>query len=214
MMRRLTWLACLVAVLPMAVNAQITVGARGGLNLSSLRGDDVEDLDGTTGFHFGAFADFGVSDVFSVQPEILLSQKGAEESEGDATLSINLSYLEIPVLAKVRIPTAGQVGGHLLAGPAVSFETGCEVEGSGGGVTATVDCDDPEFDGGLERKSVDFGAMFGGGVSVDVGTVVVTFETRYNLGLIDINDVAEPDASAVKNGNLMFSLAVGFPIGQ
>ena len=211
MVLRIVGTLLLVAV-PLAANGQITLGARGGLNLSSLRGDDVEDLDGKTGFHFGAFADFSLSDVFSIQPEILLSQKGAEESEQGVTASINLSYAEIPVLAKIKIPSSGKVGGHVVAGPAIAFETKCEVEVEGDGASAAVDCDADELEGDFDRKTLDLGLLFGGGMSVDVGGVVLSLETRYNLGILDLNDDPSPDVSAVRNGNLMFTVGVGIPL--
>ena len=211
MLPRLVGTLLLVAV-PLAAHGQITLGARGGLNLSSLRGDDVEDLDGKTGFHFGAFAEFGLSDLFSIQPEILLSQKGAEESEQDVTASINLSYAEIPILAKVKIQSSGKVGGHVLAGPAIAFETNCEIEVEGDGASVTADCDADELEGDFDRKTLDLGLLFGGGVSLDVGSVVVSFETRYNLGILDLNDDPSPGSSAVRNGNLMFTVGVAMPL--
>ena len=50
-------------------------GKKQGLTFSNVTGD--LDLDGRTGFHLGAVAELGISDKFSIQPEIDLFFTGS-----------------------------------------------------------------------------------------------------------------------------------------
>ncbi len=65
-----------------SVNAQeVTFGAKAGLNLASVSGDNTDEIDGRTAFHVGAIAEIAISDVFSVQPELLYSAQGLTYKE-------------------------------------------------------------------------------------------------------------------------------------
>src|SRR5688572_22040218 len=91
-------------------NAQVSIAPRVGVNLSTIGytdGDDDlvdflnEDKTNTTGILFGFAANFQVNEMFSVQPEILFSQKGYKlENEGD-WVKEKLNYLEVPLLARL-----------------------------------------------------------------------------------------------------------------
>ncbi len=89
-------------------------GVKGGVNLASALGDGADkmykDINSVTQYHFGAYAQIGVTNRFSIQPELLYQRKGfkvkGEESfaAGSTTAtvgdekSIKLSYLSVPVL--------------------------------------------------------------------------------------------------------------------
>ncbi|WP_304038414.1 outer membrane beta-barrel protein [Mesonia mobilis] len=70
-------------------NAQ-EFGVKAGVNLANLNTDG--DIDGKTSFYLGAVAEFGLSESFALQPELVYSMQGADE--------LDLSYINIPVLAK------------------------------------------------------------------------------------------------------------------
>ena len=60
-----------------SANAQVKFGARAGLNLASMTGDDAAgDLDGRTSLHLGVTAEIEISDSFSLQPELTYSGQG------------------------------------------------------------------------------------------------------------------------------------------
>ena len=76
--------------------AQSKYGVRAGLNVSNL---DYEPgpLFGNThrnGFAIGFFAEYGLSESFSISPEIQFSAEGAKEEEH------RLDYIQLPVLFK------------------------------------------------------------------------------------------------------------------
>src|SRR6476620_11456259 len=95
----------LVAIAVMAfgfTNAQQTrFGIKGGLNVSTVVGGDVDNTKSLVGFHVGGLAEIHVVEKFFIQPELLYSTQGTKidgpfGTDGD----VKLNYLNIPVLAK------------------------------------------------------------------------------------------------------------------
>jgi hypothetical protein len=97
-------------------NAQgnINFGAKAGLNLATLTGD-VQGEETKTGFHIGGMAEISLNDKFSVQPELLFSTQGTDSEFGDD--GINLSYINLPVMAKYYVTE----GLSIEAGPQIGF---------------------------------------------------------------------------------------------
>ena len=77
----------------------VNFGVKAGLNFASLNGDDVDALDGRTGYHFGLVAEIGISDNFSIQPEAIYSAQGAKLGDVD----FNVDYITVPVLAEFSL---------------------------------------------------------------------------------------------------------------
>ena len=71
-------------------------GAKAGLNLASIGGDET-DVKSLTSFHVGGVAEIMISDKFSVQSEIVYSAQGTRAEEGDGELK--LDYINIPVFS-------------------------------------------------------------------------------------------------------------------
>jgi opacity protein-like surface antigen len=73
-------------------------GLKAGVNFAELWGEDaIPESDRKTGYSFGAFASFKLSENFTVQPEAIWSLQG-ESSESNGRYKI--SYLNIPVMFK------------------------------------------------------------------------------------------------------------------
>ncbi len=116
------------------------------------------------------------------------------------TAGLELTYIEVPVLATIIFPTgpASKVAPFIFAGPAIGIEVGCKVKAEVFGVSTSVDCDE----GGLATKSVvDIGAMFGGGLQFETGPASVVLEVAYTLGFVNIDDTPMATES-IKNRNL------------
>ena len=100
------------------------IGIKAGVNFASLHGSDKDllgDVSGHTNFHAGVFAQFALSNFFSVQPEVLYSRKGYERN--DSTFRLN--YFDVPVLAVFNISDNFSV--HL--GPQVGILIAAKQEG-------------------------------------------------------------------------------------
>lgn len=182
-----------IAIVGFTVNAQdISLGAKAGVNLAAITGEDTDDLDGRTSFHVGAVVEISVSEKFSVQPELLFSGQGATLSEDGMDIDFKLDYINVPVIAKVYV---GE-GFSLEAGPQLGFLINSEIEGG----DLAIDIKD-------YVKGIDLGVNFGLGYKLDNG---LNFGARYNLGLTDGNDDEEfwESSEAFKNG--VFQISVGY----
>ncbi len=179
-------LVTVIAVLGLTnINAQkVEFGAKAGLNLAFITGDNTEDFKPNTDFHVGVMAEWKITNKFSLQPEIIYSGQGSDiniESEG----RISLYYLNIPVIGKYYVTERLS----LEAGPQVGYLLSTK-----GG---TIDYKDL-------LHTTDYGVNFGVGYKLDNG---LNFTARYNLGLSNINNV---DGFSEKNRNGVFQLSVGY----
>lgn len=187
-------------------NAQdVKFGVKAGLNLANFSTSESEisdELKPLTGLHLGGFVELGLSDQFAIQPELLFSMQGAKadyEEEGySETGKTKLSYLSIPVLAKIYFTPEL----YLEVGPQLGFLLSAKsiYEISFQGVEET---EEEVIDEGLE--SIDFGLGFGGGYFF---TDNLFLGARYNLGLTNID--AETDEITVKNSVINVSLGYRF----
>jgi hypothetical protein len=106
--------ALLVAAVAPAAHAQgIRFGVKAGANLSNLSGDLVnqDQYKNRFGFQGGVMVNFGLSDIISIQPEVLYSQKGFKYADQQYTVlgntfrntgNVRYDYLDVPILVRVR----------------------------------------------------------------------------------------------------------------
>jgi len=212
-MNTLVRLALPVALLAAApLQAQTTIGVKGGLNVASVSTDvpDLEDItESKTGFVGGAYASFDLG-MFAIQPELLYSQKGFKGTDTGLDAQFKTNYFEIPVLVKLQFPLE-TIRPAVYVGPVVSFETSCKLGLAQGDISADFDRDSPEADVG-DRKTTDFGGVFGANLDLFVGPVILTVDGRYQLGLSNLNDDLNAPDESVKNRVWQFMAGVGFPI--
>lgn len=100
-----------------SAQAQVGVGLRVGANYSGWQGDGAGDNDRIFGGHAGLTANIPVSadNFFSIQPEVLLSMKGASMNDND----LRIYYLDVPLLARVNAAPL-----YFEAGPQLSVRVG------------------------------------------------------------------------------------------
>ncbi|MCP2028796.1 hypothetical protein L1276_003967 [Flavobacterium sp. HSC-32F16] len=164
------------------VNAQeIKFGVKGGLNFSTVSGDNTESINYVTSYNLGVVSEIPLSEKFSFQPEVIYSRQGYTFNND----IVALNYLNIPLMAKYYVTK----GLSVEAGPQIGFLLSAKNE--------KIDVKDA-------FKTVDFGVNFGVGYKLENG---LNFGARYNLGLSDINDI---DNSSSKNKNGVFQISVGY----
>lgn len=174
--------------------AGMHAGIKGGVNIANLSVDDAELADSRNGMAVGGWVQLPVAPMFSVQPEAYFSMKGDSQEDAGVTQSLNLSYLEVPVLAKATFGAPGSpISPSLFAGPSfgINLSSKGEVEGAGAGFDGETDYKDV-------TKSTEFGLVLGGGV--EFGNVGI--DVRYNKGLTNVSD----DGSGTEIKNNVFSI--------
>ena len=184
-------------------NAQdVKFGAKAGLNISSITGDNTEDVSSKIGFQVGGFAEIKISDKFAIQPELLYSAQGAKSKNSELggtsiyKSTIKLAYLNIPLMAKYYVAE----GFSLEAGPQLGFLLSAENEAtvSFEGESETESADNKE-----DFNSIDFGFNLGAGYDV---TENINLGVRYSIGLSNI----VKDSEDFKQNNSNIAIAVGY----
>jgi hypothetical protein len=113
-----------VAVLFIAVSGMaqkpFKFGIKAGANLSNFNGITASNVESKmlVGFYAGGYLKFNFTKLFSLQPELLFSNQGATIESGTSTHDYKVSYINIPVIAKVNFPG----GMYVEAGPQVGFK--------------------------------------------------------------------------------------------
>jgi Outer membrane protein beta-barrel domain len=173
--------------------AQMRAGVKGGLNVSNLYIDDIDDENARYGFNAGIYGQIFSTDAFAIQPELLYSTKGSRaEYDGliDQTIKYNLNYLDLPVLAVFKLGESAEI--HI--GPYASYLLGANISYSGDAANGSDDVDKDNL------KSFDYGLA--GGFGLNFGTLQVG--ARYNYGFVKI---ADSDAAELLLGDSKNSVA-------
>ena len=186
------------------VYAQMRAGIKGGLNVSNLYGDDVNDENARYGVNFVFYGQILSSDVFAIQPELLFSTKGSKVDYdgllGDQTIKYNLSYLDLPVLAVFKLGESAEI--HV--GPYVSYLLGANVstDGDWGSGNEEIDRD--------QLKSFDYGLS--GGFGLNFGAIQIG--ARYNYGLAEIADSNTSDLFLGDSKNSVAQVYLALNLGN
>ena len=182
--------------------SEVKFGAKGGINLANIVGDDAGDANMFVGFNAGFFVEIPVTDKLTIQPEILYSAQGSK-SEGplniegdiyDVKATLKMNYINVPVMFKYQVADKFSLEAGPYVGFLVSAKVKAEVSGFG---SATEDAKDL-------FKSTDFG--LGLGMNYEFSDVIFA-NARYQAGLTEIGD-SEAGGNSVKNS--VFQIGLGF----
>jgi len=184
-------------------------GLKLGLGMANFFGDDVEGAESKFGLSFGGFITYNFTEMIAVQPELHYAMKGAKHDESvggtDYHYSANLSYLEIPVLAKLCFQTQTDMKPGVYVGPYLGLKMSAKSK-------LKVD-DKTETDDMEHVKSTDFGLVFGAGVDFSLSFLVqgkMTLDARYSMGLTTIQSGEEGDGEEVDVKNKVIAVLVGY----
>lgn len=187
----------LFALVSIVSYSQISWNAKVGMNMSNYTGD--MDTDMKIGFNVGVGMEYQFSDMWSIQPSLVLTQKGAKIKEDGETMKFNPMYLEIPVLAAARFAVADNQNIVVKAGPYFAF-------GVAGKVKVGDDKADFFGDGDDQFGGKRFDCGIGVGVAYEIGKFFVGLDGEF--GFTNVVDFKSDGVSNPKNMN--FSIGVGY----
>ena len=187
----------LFALVSIVSYSQISWNAKVGMNMSNYTGD--MDTDMKIGFNVGVCMEYQFSDMWSIQPSLMLTQKGAKIKEDGETMKFNPMYLEIPVLAAARFAVADNQNIVVKAGPYFAF-------GVAGKVKVGDDKADFFGDGDDQFGGKRFDCGIGVGVAYEIGKFFVGLDGEF--GFTNVVDFKSDGVSNPKNMN--FSIGVGY----
>lgn len=191
-MKRLTKILFLSLILisastyTMAQNSRF--GLKGGLNLSNMTVEGNNDQNLKTGFHAGIFNKIGITESFSIQPELLYSAKGFKynydnSAIADGETKFNLNYIDLPVKLVFNLSRDFE----FQLGPYFSYLAGANVDTDAEvleffNIDTTDELDRENF------NSFEVGLTGGLGFTIDP----LVFGFNYNLGLTKVAKDNEP----------------------
>lgn len=155
-------------------NAQIQIGVKGGLNLSSYGGSYSSGTSTLVGFHLGGLVKIPLVEQFSLQPELVYSTQGAKLNSDGVSASLHDNYLNIPVMFKYT----HESGFFAETGPQLGFL-----------LSAKEKIGDNSTDRKGSFKSTDFSWDFGIGYLLKPANVGINL--RYNVGLANVDNTGD-----------------------
>ena len=184
---------------------RFTMGVKGGLNVANMRiesANTISSYQTRTQFVWGGFISYRLSDLFSLQVEVLDSPKGTRllqalsGTNGEITLMYR--YTEVPLLIKLAQGRGGRLMPSLYAGPywAKLREAQIRSVSQSGDVTENL----------TGQRSTDFGLIFGFSLDYNLGPITLIGEARYGLGLLDVDKAA---GSTLNHRGFSFMAGIG-----
>ena len=181
---------------------QSKFGIKAGLNLTNLYISDASDEHLKAGFNAGIYWKLPVARGFSIQPELLYSQKGAKTTysnfiQGSGEYRFNLNYIELPLLAVINLGKhfnihAGPYAGYLVKANVTNVD-------NNGTINGAADLNENNF------NRWDYGVA--GGIGLDVENF--TIGARYNYGLNKIGNSGLAGEITRNSKNAGLSIYVG-----
>lgn len=182
MIKHLLTIAFCSAVM-FSANAQY-LGVKGGLTLSNLNIDEVDDRNMRTGYHFGAYLNLPLGDRLAFQPEVNYTTKGAT-AEYDILVfqgenSFNMGYIDVPLMGVFRLGDQAEI--HL--GPYIGFLSSASISTEGDFGEGQEPLDRESF------KSMDYGLAAGLALNFNA----LQLGARYHYGMQQIADSDDAEA--------------------
>lgn len=181
-------LISLMLVFVTAASAQVSLGIKGGLNMSNFYGDELTDKNVKLGFHVGLAADYDFAYNMAIQSGLFFSTKGAKFTSSIGELSgeysVNPMYLQIPVHLAYKVDVTPATRLVLHAGPYVAYGVGgkTEIKGSLGEISGEVDGGNVFGENNLFKP---FDAGLGLGVGAEFGPILL--DLGWDMGLVNIS---------------------------
>lgn len=167
----------------------------------------------------GGFVTYSIRNTYAFTAKVLYSQKGMEGDIFNADLGERLSYVEVPILARVFFNRDGVVRPNAFLGPSFGFQTGAKWKINDGDYENVEDSDIRELLGEADSyqdvyNTFDFGLSGGLGVNIKVAEeIYFIVDARYTYGLSDLYKNSLND-SKHNNHGLAITAGMSFGIGN
>ena len=211
-MKKIALLAFSAFTISAAQAQEFGYGVKAGANYTTVEGKDVPSSYGyKLGMHAGLIGSIGISDMVSVNPEIMYSGKGYDRGGADIDLGNGqyqsdykqiLNYIDVPVLVNVKAGNLFfEVGPsvHFLLNAKETFEE--KSKDASGNVTSERSSERKNKDAFTET---DFGYAAGLGYRADNGLGI---GLRFNGGLKSILETPSEQKPKFHNGAFQLSLS-------
>ena len=184
-------------------------GIKGGLSVSALQsskedyrpflGYEVSWVQhGTSnpvlGLQLGVFYTLKLSDAFNFQPEFYYSQRGYQFDHTtlyNSNYSLNINYVELPVLFEYKLPVDWGFKPGIIAGPYAALKISSDKQ---------IQLVDEEITGAVSIvNNFDYGLVFALGAEFNVWNGQIILDLRINWGFSNVMN--QPDESISLSDN-------------
>lgn len=204
---KLTLVVAMLAIVT-AASAQMSLGVKGGMNMSNFYGDELNDKNMKIGFHIGLAADYEFMPSMAIQTGLFLTTKGSKTTgeflgiKGEYTH--NPMYLQVPVHFAYKLDATPGTRIVFHAGPYVAYGVAgkSKLKVSAGGESRTSEGTNLFGDKGSLKP---FDAGLGLGVGAEFGPILV--DLGWDMGLVNISKVSNGN---IKNQNAYLSVGYKF----
>lgn len=201
----ITIFVMLVLLIPAISNAQFmpSFGGYVGANFANASITPTQTTSTKTALKIGAFADLSFSPLISLVPGLEYISKGTEYTTGGYTVTWKFSYIEIPVLLKVKAHLT-EFTPYAFAGPSMGINLSATEDWSSGASSGSSDIKN-------NLETMDFGLRFGAGGEYKVAPKVsLFFNALYSIGLTNI--IKTPTTITAKNNGFQIEAGAKFGI--
>ncbi|WP_170299168.1 porin family protein [Larkinella terrae] len=194
----------------------LSVGIRGGVNAllnefnPGVEGTEAGQSETAPGFTGGVIINYGVGNVFSIQPEILYTRRSVkfagEESGQKFSVQASFNAVEVPLLLKLSFGRKTRF--FVNAGPYISYGLDGRVKFVVDGQTLA----DEKQKLTNDDARLEYGVTGGLGVSIPAGPGSILIEGRYHYSLG--NNADPKPVEYVSQQVATFSVGYLFPLGR
>lgn len=190
------------------VGAQIRFGIKAGASFSTLytsgtnTGLNSDQYKSKVGYHFGVMMEYSLSEKFSIQPEFMYLNHGANLKKDNSFLMtdghITLNTLQLPVNLKAKFDL-GIINSKVFvyAGPYIGYNIYGKVAGKIDGKNI----DNKLYDKDSDMKRFDYGVGIGFGI--EINNFILSTGNQYG-----VNDISGSEKGKMRVGNV--SVTVGY----
>lgn len=200
---KFTLIAAMLLMVTLA-SAQVSLGIKGGVNMSNFYGDELNDNNLKIGFNAGLSADFDFSPNSAIQTGLFFTTKGAKYGSASAEFTVNPMYLQLPLHYAYKIDVTPGTRVVLHAGPYAAYGVAgkMKLKGSAGDISGETDGTNVFGDNKLLKP---FDAGLGLGVGAEFGQI--SLDLGWDMGLVNISNTSNGD---IKNQNAYLSVGYKF----
>ncbi len=146
---------------------------------------------GTVGYGIGGFIGFNFTEHVGIQGEVIYTTLTQKYNEQNRQRTINLKYVNIPLLLSLNTGKSKPVNFNVVAGPQIGLSVGSSIK-------TTTDDGTDDTHAILSIKKSDLGVAYGAGIDFGLNTsqtLRLGLGFRGVFGLVDISDNSETTAT-------------------